>query len=156
MPDKSLADAADYFYSACDLWEDEDLDPEDSLEVLKRAFRSSDCDDFASVLSRVTGWPVTTMTWQIAGYGFGHHAMVRSPDGQLLDVGGWTDEKQLRKSFGVKADEPVGWTDGHISSPMYDDGDEAVELIETVIANLPYEPFSSNRFISNAATSPSA
>lgn len=143
---KTLTDAADYFYDVCELWEDEDLDQDDTLEVLKRAFRSSDCDDYAAILSRMTGWAVATMTWQVPGHGFGHHALVKDPDGRLLDVGGWTDEQALRKAFGIKKNWEVKWHEGHISSPMYDDGDDAVELIETVIGELPYAPYSDPAF----------
>jgi hypothetical protein len=36
-----LAEAADYLYSACELYEDEDLDPDSYLEVIQRAFTTS-------------------------------------------------------------------------------------------------------------------
>lgn len=143
---KTLAAAAEYFYDACELWEDEDLDRDDTLQILKRAFRSSDCDDYAAVLSRMTGWDVVTMTWQVPGHGFGHHALVKDPDGRLLDVGGWTDEQALRKAFGIRKNWIMTWHEGHISSPMYDDEDEAVELIEAVIGELPYAPYSEAAF----------
>jgi hypothetical protein len=148
---KTLTDAADYFYDVCELWEDEDLDRDDILEILKRAFRSSDCDDYAAVLSRMTGWSVATITWQVPGHGFGHHALVKHPDGRLLDVGGWTDEQVLRKAFGIRKNWDVKWHEGHISSPMYDDADEAVKLIETVIVELPYAPYSDPEFQSSLA-----
>lgn len=122
--------------------------------MIKRAFQSSNCDDFASVLSRMTGWPVTTMTWQIPGYGFGHHAMVRDPEGQLLDVGGWTDEKHLREHFGIKSAIGVKWTEEHLSAPMFDEGDEACEMIEMTIRNLPYAPYDRPEF--QAALGPPA
>jgi hypothetical protein len=148
---KDLREAANYFYDACELWEDEDLDPNDTIEVLTRAFRSSDCDDYAAVLSRMTGWEITTMTWQVPGHGFGHHTLVKNPDGRLLDVGGWTDEQALRKAFGIKKSWIIKWQEGHISSPMYDDGDDAVELIETVIGNLPHMPYADPTFQSSLA-----
>ena len=156
MTESLLAEAAAYFYEACELWDDDDLDMDDIIAVLHRAFRSSDCDDFAAVLSRMTDWDVVSMTWRIPGYGFGHHALVRDPEGRLLDVGGWTDEDKLRKAFGIKVGKSVGWTEGHISSPMHDEGDEAVELIEAIIRNLPYAPFNVSSFKSRLGASVSA
>jgi hypothetical protein len=146
---KTLADAAEYFYDACELWEDEDLDPDDTIEVLTRAFRSSDCDDYAAVLSRMTGWDIVTMSWQIPDWGFGHHTLVRNPEGRLLDVGGWTDEDTLRKHFKIGRKHSISWKEGHFSAPMYDDGDEAGELVETVIGELPYAPYSDPAFQSS-------
>jgi len=156
MTQSPLAEAADYFYEACELWEDEDLDKDDAIAVLHRAFRSSDCDDFAAVLARMTGWDVVTMTWRIPGYGFGHHTMVREPEGRLIDVAGWTDEDKLRKAFGIKTGKSVGWIEGHISAPMCDEGDEAMELIEATIRNLPYTPFDETSFKSRLGASVSA
>jgi hypothetical protein len=146
---KALAHAAEYFYDACELWEDDDLDPKDSIMVLTRAFRSSDCDDYASVLSRMTGWDVVTMSWQIPDYGFGHHALVRDPEGRLLEICGWTNEDALRDYFRVGKTTMISWREGHFSSPMYDDGDEASELIETVIGNLPHLPYADPAFQSS-------
>jgi hypothetical protein len=155
MTDRShpdaLSAASEFFYSVCELYEDEDLDPEDHLEVLKRAFRSSDCDDFAAVLSRLTGWPVATMIYPIPDYGMGHHTLVRSPDGRLLDVGGWTDEKALRKIYGIRSNTAVTWAEGHISSPMYAEEGEEAEFIEGVIRHLPYAPFHDDDFRELAA-----
>lgn len=156
MTGSPLAEAAAYFFEACELWEDEDLERDDVVEILQRAFRSSDCDDFAAVLSRMTGWDVVTMTWQIPDYGLGHHTLVREPDERLLDVGGWTDEGKLRKAFGIRAGKSVGWIEGHISAPMCDEGDEAVELIEATIRDLPYAPFDETSFKSRLGDSVSA
>jgi hypothetical protein len=64
-------------------------------------------------------------------------------------VGGWIDEQALRKAFGIKKSWIIKWHEGHISSPMYDDGDDAVELIETVIGNLPHMPYADPAFQSS-------
>lgn len=148
---RTLAEAADYFYDACELWEDEDLDRDDTIEVLTRAFRSSDCDDYAAALSRMTGWDIVMMQWQIPDWGFGHHSLVRDPDGRLLDVGGWTDEEALRTHFGIGRKTSVTWREGHFSSPMYDD-DESSTLIETVVRNLPSLPYADPAFQGKLAT----
>lgn len=149
---RTLAEAADYFYDACELWEDEDLDRDDTIEVLTRAFRSSDCDDYAAVLSRMTGWDIVTMNWQIPDWGFGHHTLVRDPDGRLLDVGGWTDEAALREHFRIGKKTSVTWREGHFSSPMHGDDDEASELIEAVVRNLPSLPYADPAFQETLAT----
>ncbi len=143
---RTLAEAADYFYHACELWEDEHLDRDDMIEVLTRAFRSSDCDDYAAVLSRMTGWDVVTMSWQIPDWGFGHHTLVKYPDGRLLDVGGWTDEEALRNYFRIGQKTSISWRQGHFSSPMHGDDDEASELIEAVICGLPHMPYADPAF----------
>jgi hypothetical protein len=152
MNNEALSEAAEFFYETCELWEDEDLDPEDHIEVLRRAFRSSDCDDFAAVLARMTGWDVVTMSWQIPDWGMGHHALVKNPEGRLLDVGGWTDEAKLKKYFGLKKSTAVKWADGHLSSPLYDE--ETITLMENTVRNLPFEPFSDPAFQASLVTTP--
>lgn len=140
-----LREAATFFYESCCLWEDEDLDPEDTLEVLKRAFMSSDCDAFAAVLAEMSGWGIVTMTWQIPNWGFGHHALVRAPGIGLLDITGWTDETRLRKAFGIGKATDVSFKEGSSLSPDADDED-AVAMIRSVIRNLPYAPFNETVF----------
>jgi hypothetical protein len=90
-PLEVFREAADWYFDVCSLYEDDDLDPDDHLEVIKRAFTSSDCDAFAYILNLMTGWQPVRVAW-VTRDGFGHHTLVRSPNGGLLDVGGWTDE----------------------------------------------------------------
>lgn len=97
-PDEVLAESAAFHYEACGLYEDEDLDPADSLAVLKRAFGSSDCDAYADALSRMTGWELVRMSWT-GRDGFGHHTLVRHPDGDLVDVEGIATEDSLRRRY---------------------------------------------------------
>lgn len=104
------AEIADYLYDVCELYEDVDLDPSNVSEVVKRAFMSSNCDDFAWLLSEITGWPTERMTFTIPDWGFGHHTMVRSPEGKLLDVRGWTDEEKTKRYFKLKDKHEVKFT----------------------------------------------
>ena len=41
-------------------------------------------------------------SWTIPDWGFGHHTLVKSPDGRHLDVTGWTSAQQLSKRYGAK------------------------------------------------------
>jgi len=144
---EALREAAEFYYEACGLCEDEDLDPEDSLEVVRRAFSSSDCDDFAFVLSLVTGWQCVRAEWSIPDWGFGHHALVRAPDGRLLDVTGWTDGAEVAKryagtsgsAFRFADAEPV--TSAISCAPGGEAQDEDVLRIVSVIMALPYAPY---------------
>lgn len=148
--DAILAEAAHFYYTAAELYEDEDLDPDDHLEVLKRAFASSDCDAFASVLARKTGWDTVRFSWTIPDWGFGHHTLVKSPDGRHLDVTGWTSAQQLSKRYGAKKHgysiteaPPFEAEPGEVD----DDGfDVDLKRIAAVIANLPYAPFDQAEF----------
>ena len=97
-----LAEAVAWLYDVCELYEDEDLDPDDHLQVVTRAFMSSDCDDFCFFVCAITGWQPVMITWSIPNWGFGHHSAARAPDGRLVDVRGWTEEADIRKYFGIK------------------------------------------------------
>lgn len=140
-----LSEIAEYYYDVAELYEDEDLDPADHLEVVKRAFTSSHCDDFAAVLSDMTGYPVVNASWTIPGFGFGHHAMVRAPDGRALDVSGWVDEDALRKRYGVKKTGEMAWKDGHGPSTV-DVQPEEADMMRVLVGLLPYAPFDEPSF----------
>jgi hypothetical protein len=86
-----IRDIADFFYESCCLGDDPSIDPCNHLAVIDAAFLSSDCDDFAWVLSKITGWPARTLLWDLGNGVTGHHAVVEAPDGRYLDVTGWTD-----------------------------------------------------------------
>jgi hypothetical protein len=145
-PAEALREAAEWLYDVCELYEDEDLDPNDHVAVIQRAYTSSDCDDMAYMLSLMTGWQTVRMTWTFRG-GFGHHTLVRSPDGRLLDVQGWTDEPSLRKRYG-KAAKTARFTDvtaePSIGFDNFDESgiEEGMVRLAGVIRSLPYSPFS--------------
>ena len=143
-----LKEAADWYFDVHDLHEDGDLDPDDHLKIIQRAFASSDCDAFAHVLHAMTGWTVVRAAWTIPEWGFGHHALVRSPDGRLLDVTGWTDEKALakryraRKSLNLSDTEP----DSDSIEPEEDGIDRNYARIVAIVRALPYAPFDAPEF----------
>ena len=140
---KTLDDVANYWYDVAELWEFESLDPDDTIKVIQTAFTSSHCDDFAYVLSEMTGWPALTAKWKDKRGQPGHHALVRSPDGRLLDVTGWLDEAQLMKRY---KSSTVSVVEGQLTSPASIMNTDDVELIETAIQQLPYEPHSDDFF----------
>lgn len=99
-----LKTIANHLYVACCLYEDRLIDPDDHAAVIDAAYLSSDCDDFAWVMSMVTGWPAVTLTWNPGGgKSSGHHSVVKAPDGRLLDISGWTDVNALAARAGVTA-----------------------------------------------------
>lgn len=89
----TLAAVAAWYYDVCELYEDDDLDPENHVEFVRRAFTSSDCGDVAYALHVITGWPVCQL---------GLHACVEAPDGRLLDATGWTTAVAVARPYGVK------------------------------------------------------
>lgn len=154
MPDPLaiLAEAADWYYDVAGLHEDEDLDPGDHLEVVRRAFASSDCDDFSFILSKMTEWKCVRASWQIPDWGFGHHSLVMAPDGRLLDVTGWTDEAELSKRYGGRKGVKVTLAEAEATPSIgFDNYDETgiesgMARIAGVIRCLPYSPFCDDWF----------
>jgi hypothetical protein len=149
MSDNEMTDSeiAEFLYEVCELYGDEDLDPSNADEVVKRAFMSSNCDDFAWLLSEITGWPTVRMTWQIPEWGFGHHTLVQSPEGRLLDVRGWTDEARTRSYFKLKKGVQ---TNVHVSPPhgadWTDPQDDAFKTMIAALKGRKVSPFSSKAF----------
>lgn len=128
-----LQEAADFYYEAACLHEDVDLDPEDHLEVVLRAFLSSDCDAFAQVLSDMTGWPTSVVTWSVPVFGFGHHTVCVSPDGSFVDIAGRLTLDEMAERYGVeKSALKVGPEGGQMLSGV-DLDDEGRDRIERVI-----------------------
>ena len=142
------ADHAKVIEAAADrLWdtvESYDLDPDNSLAIVRQAYLSSDCDDFSWVLSRMTGWEVVQATWEAPGHTMGHHTMVKSPDGRLLDVIGWTDEQAAAKRY--RKPESVRFSNVPQASPLNDLCDADVNNIIAVIRALPDAPFQDEAF----------
>ncbi len=145
--DAVLAEAAEWFYDVHELWEDEDLDPDDHLAVVQRAFTSSDCDDFAGVVHRMSGWQCVRAAWTVRG-GFGHHTLVRSPDGRLFDATGFTDEAALRKRYGAKALTLFDVQPG--DEIAYGNADDTAR-IANVVRVLPHAPFDDPAFMALAS-----
>jgi hypothetical protein len=156
-PVEILAEAADHLYEACELYEDADLDPDDHMAVIKRAYSTSDCDDFAWMVHLMTDWQVVRAVWPTPDGMAGHHSLVRAPDGRLFDVGGWTDEAKLTRKYlskrGVAAGARISLSDGE-ASPLNDfnEVDDATGLEEgmvrlaSVIRALPHAPFGTRAF----------
>lgn len=147
-----LKAAADFYYDIAELYDDEDLDPEDTIAVLKAAFSSSDCDDFSYALYRLTGYRVVEQRWS-GPDGFGHHSLVQAPDGRLLDVHGWIDADMLEKRYGLDRKGYSSRLEETKPNPMTDfnshddEGfEEGLRRIVSVIRNLPYEPFNEGWF----------
>ena len=133
----TLAEAADFYYTANALYEDDDLDADDHLAVVLRNFTSSDCDAFADVVAEMTGWTTVRATWTVRE-DFGHHTLVRAPDGRLFDAAGFTDEAGLRKRYRARnlrlADAPP-LSVSHLDDP------EDLRRIADVVRILPHAPF---------------
>ena len=148
--DATLAEAAAHYWVVAELDLDE-ADPDDHVAVLRKAFTESDCDAFAWMLHRMTGWPVVKATFQHPSWGFGHHSLVEAPDGRLLDVRGFQDRATAARRCCRMKDVAVSFSEAPAEEPVtlvYDDAgvsDEAVR-IAAVIRNLPYAPFSSRSF----------
>jgi hypothetical protein len=149
MSEKEMTDAevVAFLYDVCELYEDEDLDPDNVSEVVKRAFMSSNCDDFAWLLSEITGWQTERMTFTIPERGFGHHTMVRSPEGQLLDIRGWTDEQKTRRYFKLKDEVKANFN----PSPPHgadwtDPDDDGFKTMLAALKSRKVAPFNSKEF----------
>ncbi|WP_315922423.1 hypothetical protein [Mesorhizobium sp. SP-1A] len=147
IDDAALKEAADYYYDVAEVYENDDIDPKDQISVLKYAFSSSDCDDFAYVLHKLTNYRVVEQRWT-GPDGFGHHSLVQAHDGRLLDVHGWIDELTLEKRYGLDRKGISSRLEETKPNPMSDfdshneDGIEPrLSRIVSVIRNLPYAPF---------------
>lgn len=165
----ALRQAAEFYYDACGFKMDRSLDPQDSLEVLRRAFVSFPyCDDFSFVLSLVTGWKCVRTSWNIPGRGSGRHSLVRAPNDRLLDVTGWTDEAALARRYadgsglGLMFENVTPSASSIRCRPGEEAQDEDVTRIVGVIRNLPYAPYGeawfrkmADAFVVSSASSPS-
>jgi hypothetical protein len=144
-----LAQIASYYYHVCELYEDEDLDPNEHLKVIERAFMSSDCDDFAWLMHEVTGYQVVKVTWQDPGWGFGHHSVVRDEENNLIDVRGRTNLDELRSHFRIKSSIELNSIDAKPSEPGtfdIDMSDGGMNNLVGVLRLLPHAPFNTAEF----------
>lgn len=147
-----IADVAGYFYEVCELWEDDDLDPEDHAGIVRRAFMSSDCDDLAWLLSEALGWQAVRMSWTIPNWGFGHHTLVRSPDGRLADVRGWTEEEAVRDYFGLDGRTSTTIKNVDLDAPLAFEAhpeDGHLQMIVSAVSNLGVSPFDDPEVLSS-------
>lgn len=135
LPDdlEVLAEAADFYYEAACLYEDVDLDPEDHVEVVRRAFLSSDCDAFAQVLSDMTGWPLRVVTWSVPVFGFGHHTVCVLPDGAFVDVAGRLTLDDMAERYGVEAGRIMVGPEGGTMLASVDLDEEGRDRVERII-----------------------
>lgn len=111
------------------------------VEKIQWRYCHADCDDFAEILSDITGWPIVAINAPALGP---LHRLVESPDGQLLDARGWTTEEALKKRYKARAlslhrGEFVCET---LQSPTDDD----LPVVD-VILQLPIAPFNEMNFL---------
>ena len=113
-------------------------------------YTRSDCDDFAVALHRVTGWPLVAIAFPDEEMGVGHHTMVRSPDGSMLDAGGWSTRSAVKRRYGgpaAKFSAPGGEEVAMSPSVGFEaagdpDGlDDALCRAVSAMRQLPWAPF---------------
>jgi hypothetical protein len=149
IPDR-LHVVAQHYFSANAFLQDEVINPDDSLEVLRRYLTAGDNDNFAWMLFKMTGWTGIKMTWKIPDAADGYHSLVRAPNGLCLDIHGWSDTAQLRQRFFLRPGVVPVLTEARLRSTFrphagHDLIPGMVRLAE-VIRNLPYEPFNTPEF----------
>lgn len=150
-PAEILAEAASFYWEVAELDLDE-VDPDDHVAVLRKAFTESDCNDFAWMLHAMTGWPMVRASYQLSKMDTGHHTMVRAPDGRLLDVRGYASEAQMaRRCYGMKG-ALVTFAETEPGRPLAldeidEDGfSEGLQRLAGIIRSLPGRPFQSQDF----------
>lgn len=150
----ALTDAAAHYYVAMLLFEDEDVDPDDHLGVVRTAFSSADCDDFAFAVREATGCAIVRIDWIDRGGGYGHHTLNRTNDGRLFDVHGWTDAAALRRRYGIPKNGAVLPQETDIlPGDAFSCGEivEDLKRIASILPLLPDGPFADGAFPDAAA-----
>lgn len=143
----NISDIAEHFYESCLLGEDPSVDPDDHLGVIDAAFLSSDCDDFAWVLSKITGWPGRTLIWNLGSCVTGHHSVVEAPDGRYLDVSGWTDRAAVAERIGKEERLVTVHEFRHFPFNFAEfSDDEHLEMLFGVFQVVPRPPFTDSAF----------
>ncbi|MCZ7861243.1 hypothetical protein O9X98_07455 [Agrobacterium salinitolerans] len=144
-----ISDIAAHFYESCLLGEDPSIDPDDHLGVLDAAFLTSDCDDLAWVLSKITGWPARTLIWNLGSCVTGHHSVVEAPDGRYLDVSGWTDRAAVAARAGKEERLVTAHEFRHYPFNFAEfSDDEHLEMLLGVFHVVPRPPFTEPDFLS--------
>lgn len=158
-----LAEAAGYFHEACMLYECEDLDPDDHMAVLDRAFTGSDCLDFAHTVQTMTGWPGVIARWATPDGQIGLHALTAAPDGRMFDITGYMTTTDLIRRYlgrrgqraGVEIDLAAApaWAQDALAPAEVDEHGLSrwLALIAGVIRALPRDPFDTPEFQALAA-----
>lgn len=141
-----LTDLADWFGSVIEFDDPDSVDWDDPAAVVKEAFTASDCGNFSLALSEMTGWPI----YILGGADGPVHALVKAPDGRLLDATGWTDLATLAKRYGVRCLSkcPEG-TRGMATDPgaVNDEGiNEEMARVVSAVRALPWAPFNTTSF----------
>ena len=144
-PLAELADKARYLLMD-GVWDEEaeELEAAPADEVVKVYYTSSNCDDFAVALHRITGWPIMALSAAERGP---IHRFVAAPDGRSLDACGWTDKIAMSKRYGTRKplwSEPGGEEIAHSTSigDVYGGVDEHLADAVSAIRGLPVAPFS--------------
>jgi hypothetical protein len=149
IPDRLRVVARHYFLANAFL-QDEVINPDDSLEVLRRYLTAGDNDNFAWMLIKMTGWTGIRMTWEIPSAADGYHSLARAPNGRYLDIHGWSDTAQLRQRFFLRPGVTPVLTEARLQStfPSHAGQDliPGMGCLAEVIRNLPYEPFNTPEF----------
>jgi hypothetical protein len=138
---EELAD--DAAFAVSDLLDDADWEWFEELGPVERIqwrYCHADCDDFAAVLSLITGWPVVCFESRTKGP---VHRAVQAPDGRYLDAMGWSDIETLRVRYRMRGLRCARSTNAF--SPLLDD-DEDIARILCTISHLGVEPFNSPYF----------
>jgi hypothetical protein len=130
-------DAAD---SVADMLDDDAWDRFEALspiEQVKYRYLHADCDDVALVLHHALGWPFIAVSSENGML----HRLVQSPDGRLLDVGGWTDAAALAARYKTKklAVSEAGGEE-MCQSTLHDDPEDFQQVVAALL-QIETEPF---------------
>lgn len=140
---KELADtAAD---AVSDLLQGEWADWFDGLSDLEKIqwrYCHADCDDFAAVLNKVTGFPVVGLSNHKVGP---LHRLVQADDGRLLDAHGWVDVPALSKRYRVRGIDKTVLPQRSKQSIELELDDVLSDILETMLL-LPVAPYTDTEF----------
>jgi len=128
-----------------------------AAERVRALYTRSDCDDFAVALHRMTGWPIVRVDFPDAEGGFGHHTLVRVPDGTqgggrrigglLLDAVGLRPTAAVRRRHGGRRARISGPGGEELAAlgASDDHGDPGVShslaMAASAVRQLPWPPF---------------
>lgn len=132
------ADEAEHFFSYNDVGR------------VRYFYTSSNCDDFATAMHEIAGWPVVAIADNAKGP---VHRLVQHLNGKFVDASGWVTFEELCKRYALK--EPYlitgtkaeNWMPGTLYEDVDDNGiDDALTNVVTAIRHLPYAPFNEDWF----------
>ena len=146
---KPLSEIASYamYMLGSDMTDDqwEELKERSHIEQIQYFYCHSDCQDFADVLSRVTGWPTVVLSHKTHGP---VHYMNKMPDGKLVDaIGVWTVE-QIPKRYGLKKlmISEISFKDDHECFRGDDDDEDPFSYAISAIRQFIHEPYGTPEF----------